>query len=226
MGENQRPVHPTDQWNAAARNQRCYLYPEPPMPLTKDGTSAKEIQIRIASATAAMTRLNVIWKSNLNFSTKFRLYNSLVVSILLYGCQTWTLLAESERRIQAFETKCLRKLLRILYTDRKTNDYVRETVGDLVGPYEPLLSTVKRRKLAWFGHVTRHDSISKVILQGTVEGGRRRGRQRRNWSDNVKDWTGLDMPDLLATAANRSEWRTMSASTVMSPRRLQSHGTE
>ncbi|PIK33493.1 endonuclease-reverse transcriptase [Apostichopus japonicus] len=181
--------------------------------LTKDGTSAKEIQIRIASATAAMTRLNVIWKSNINFSTKFRLYTSLVVSILLYGCEAWTLLAESERQIQAFETKCLRKLLRI----RKTNGYVRETVGDLVGPYVPLLSTVKRRKLAWFGHVTRHDSMSEVILQGTVEGGRRRGRQRRNWSDNVKDWIGLDMQDLLTTAANRSAWRTMSAATVMSP---------
>ncbi|PIK48870.1 putative melanophilin [Apostichopus japonicus] len=78
--------------------------------LTKNGTSAKEI--RITSATAAMTRLNVIWKSNLNLSTKFRLYKSLVVSILLYGCETWTLLAESERRIQTFETRCLSKLLR------------------------------------------------------------------------------------------------------------------
>ncbi|PIK45030.1 hypothetical protein BSL78_18122 [Apostichopus japonicus] len=192
--------------------------------LTKDGTSAKEIQIRIASPTAAMTRLNVIWKSNINFSTKLRLYQSLVISILLYDCERWTLLAESERRIQAFETKCLRKLLRILYTDRKTNDYVRHTVGDLMGLYEPLLSTVNCRKLAWFGHVTRHDSLSKVILQATVEGCRRRGRQRRNWPDNVKDWTGLDMPDLLATASNRSAWRTMSAATVMSPRRLHSHG--
>ncbi|PIK48881.1 hypothetical protein BSL78_14247 [Apostichopus japonicus] len=183
--------------------------------LTKDGTSAKEIQIRIASATAAMTRLNVIWKSNLNFSP-----NSGSTSHLSFPSYS------TVARHGFFWLKARGESIRILYTDRKTNDYVRETVGDLVGPYEPLLSTVKRRKQAWFGHVTRHDSLSKVILQRPPQCGRRRGCQRRNWSDNVKVWTGLDMPDLLATAANRSEWRIMSASTVLSPRRLHSHGTE
>ena len=70
-----------------------------------------------------------------------------------------------KKSIQAFETKCTRKRLRISYLEHKINF--------LVGPQEPLLSTVKRRKLAWFGDVTRHDSLSKTILQGTLQGGPR-----------------------------------------------------
>ena len=104
-------------------------------------------------------------------ASKFKLYKFLVNSILFYGCETWTLLANSEKRIQAFETKCLRKLLRISYLDRKTNDWVRNKINSLMGPREPLLATVKRWKLAWFRHVTRHDSLSKTISQGTLEGG-------------------------------------------------------
>ncbi|GFR94579.1 endonuclease-reverse transcriptase [Elysia marginata] len=79
-------------------------------------------------------------------------------------------------------------------TDHVTNESVRELVVAYVGPPEPLLATVKRRKLAWFGHVTRHDSLSKTILQGTVEGKRRRGRQKMAWCDNIKEWTGMAMP--------------------------------
>ena len=153
-----------------------------------------------------MARLTKIWKSNISFSTKYKLFKSLVLSILLYGCETWTLLADTEKRIKAFETKCLRKLLRISYREHKTNDYVRSKVMSYVGPQEPLLSTVKRRKLAWFGHVNRHDSLCKTIMQGTVEGCRKRGRQKKNWSDNVKEWTNMAMPELLKTAANRTMW--------------------
>ena len=190
--------------------------------LSKDGTCTAEVRIRIAIATAAMARLARVWKSNIGFPTKFKLFRSLVISILLYGCETWTLLAETERRIQAFEMKCLRRLLRISYLEHKTNDYVRSLVSSYVGPQEPLLTTVKRRKLAWFGHVTRHDTLSKTILQGTVEGGRRRGRQRKSWTDNVKEWTDLSIPALLTTAANRTAWRKLSVSSaLMSPRRLQ-----
>ncbi|XP_076456851.1 uncharacterized protein LOC143291108 [Babylonia areolata] len=158
-----------------------------------------------------MARLNRVWKSNIRFHTKFLLYKSLVVSILLYGCETWTLMAETERRIQAFKTKCLRRLLHISYKKHKTNDYVRNLVSNLVGPQEPLLATVKQWKMAWFGHVIRHNTLSKTILQGTVEGGRRRGRQRKSWSDNVKEWTKMTMPDLLTTAANRAAWRAMTS---------------
>ena len=109
---------------------------------------------------AAMARLSRIWTCNtISFASKFKLYRSLVTSIL-YGCKTWTLLADSEKSIQAFETKCLGKLLRISYLEQKTNDWVRNKINFLVGSQEPLLVTVKRRKFAWFRHVRRHDSLS------------------------------------------------------------------
>ena len=142
------------------------------------------------------------------------------MGLLLYGCEAWTLLAETEKRIQAFEMKCLRRLLRISYMDHKTNDYVRAMVYIKVGPQEPLLATIKRRKLSWFGHITRHDSLCKTIMQGTVEGGRRRGRQRKSWSDNVKDWTEMDTPELLVQSTDREAWKRMATSSALrTPRR-------
>jgi hypothetical protein len=127
-----------------------------------------------------------------------------------------------EKRLQAFETKCLRRLLKFSYLDRKTNDFVRSEVYSLVGYQEPLLATIKRRKLAWFGHVTRHDTLSKTIMQGTLEGGRKRGRQKKNRQDNVKEWTDLTIPDLLQTTSDRPLWRRITASSALrSPRRLQ-----
>ena len=122
--------------------------------LTKDGTCITEICIWIAKATAAKARLTRVWKSNISFQTKFKLYKSLVISILLYGCETWKLLTETKRRIQAFENKCLRKLLHISYWEHKTNEYVQNKAKSLVGQQEPLVSTVKWQKLTWFGHVT------------------------------------------------------------------------
>ena len=145
---------------------------------------------------------------------------SLVTAILLYSCETWTLLAGSEKRIKDFETKCLTKLLRVSYLEHKTNDWARRKINSLVGPQEPLLAAVKRRKLAWFGHVTRHNSLSKTILQGTLEGGRRRGRQRKCWMINIKKWTSLPMPELLRKASCRKDWERISAeSSLVSPRR-------
>ena len=109
-------------------------------------------------------------------------------------------------RIQAFETKCQRKLLWILLPRARNHDWVRSKINLIVDPQEPVLAIVKRRKLAWLGHVTRHDSFSKTILQGPLEGGRRRGRQRKCWLDKIKGWTSLPMPELLTRAFRRKDW--------------------
>ena len=74
-----------------------------------------------------------------------------------------------KKRILAFEIKCLRKPFRISYLEHKANDWVRNKSNFLVGPQEPPQATVKKRKLAWFGHVTRLDSLSRIILQGILE---------------------------------------------------------
>ena len=88
--------------------------------LCKDGTCSAEVCIRV---TSAMARLNRIWQCNTtSFTCKFKLHKSLATSTLLYSCETWILLTDSEKRNQAFETNCQRKLLRISYLDHKTNN--------------------------------------------------------------------------------------------------------
>ncbi|KAI8487879.1 hypothetical protein Bbelb_343270 [Branchiostoma belcheri] len=104
--------------------------------ITKDGSSQEEVRRRLGVATSAFSRLSRLWKTNnISFSVKHKLYKALVVTILLYGCETWTLLAQTERKIQSFETKCLRRLLQISYKEHKTNKYVRDLVQSLVVPW-------------------------------------------------------------------------------------------
>ena len=92
-------------------------------------------------------------------------------------------------------------------------------IGNAIGPYEDLLTTVKRRKLKWYGHVTRSSGLAKTILQGTVQGGRRRGRQRKRWEDNIKEWTGLPWNIALRKAENREEWRKLVVKSTVVPQR-------
>ena len=87
--------------------------------------------------------------------------------------------------------RCYRNLLSISYKDRVTNEEVRARIQQAIGPHEDLLTTVKRRKLQWYGHVSRSSGLAKTILKGTVKGGRlRQGRQRKRWEDNFREWTG------------------------------------
>ena len=119
---------------------------------------------------------------------------------------------------ESFKMKCLRELLRTSYSEHKTNDWVRSKINSLVGPQEHLLATVKRWKLAWSGHVTRHNSLSRTILQGTLEGWWHCGQQRQCWLDNIKEWTSLPMPELFARASCGKDWKRISAkSSFMSP---------
>ena len=115
----------------------------------------------------------------------------LVTAIFLYACESWTLTAELQRRIHAMEMRCFRKILRISCKDRVTNEKVRAKIQQATGPYEDLLTIAKRRKLQWYGHFSCSSGLAKIILQGTMKGGRRQGRQKKRWEDNIKEWTGL-----------------------------------
>ena len=105
--------------------------------------------------------------------------HSLVISVLLYACETWTVTADILNKLQATEMRCFRKLLGISNRDRITNDTVTERIRQAIGPYDDTLTTVKKRKLKWFGHVSRSSGLAKTILQGTVQGGRKRGRSTK-----------------------------------------------
>jgi len=188
--------------------------------IVSDEGSKPEILARIAQTTTALTKLNAIWKDkNIALGSKIRLMRSLVISIFLYACESWTLTADTERRIQAMEMRCYRRLLGISYKDHITNEEVRSRIRQADGPYEDLLTTVKRRKLQWYGHVSRSAGLAKVFLQGTVQGSRRRGRQKKRWEDNITEWTGLKMSDTLRRADDRWEWRKLVARSSVAPLR-------
>ena len=101
----------------------------------------------------------------------------LVISIFLYGCKSLSLTVELEKRTQAFEMGCYRRLLNISYKDHVSNEEVRRKIQAAIGEYDELLTLVKKRKLRLLGHVSRSSGLAKTILQGTVKGKRKRDRQ-------------------------------------------------
>ena len=113
------------------------------------------------------------------------LMRPLVTSIFLYACESWTLTAELQRRIQAMEMRCNHKILHISYKDHVINEEVRAKIQQAIGPHKDVLKIVIRRKLQWYGHVSRSSSPAKTIFQGTVKGERRQGRQRKRWDHNI-----------------------------------------
>ena len=142
-----------------------------------DQGSKPEVLSRIAQTTAALARLKTIWSDkHISLSSKIRLMRSLVISVLLYACETWTLTADILKKLQATEIRCFRKVLDISYRDHTTNDAVIDRIRQAIGPYNDILTTVNKRKLKWFEHVSRSSGLAKTILQGTLQGGRRRGR--------------------------------------------------
>ena len=89
-----------------------------------------------------------------------------------------------------------------------------------IGHYDDLLGTVKKRKLEWYGHVTRSKGLAKTILQGTTRGGRKRGRQRKRWDDNIREWTGMKLYTMRG-AERREEWRRLVHMSTVAPQRSQ-----
>ena len=103
--------------------------------------------------------------------------------------------------------RCYRKVLRISYKDHVTNEEVRAKTQRAIGPHEDLLTIVKRHKLQWYGHVSHSSGLAKTILQGTVKGGRRQGRQKKRWEDHIKEWTGVEFAKSQRAVENREKWR-------------------
>ena len=142
---------------------------------------------------------------------------SLVISIFLYACESWTLTAELQRRIQAMEIRCYRKILHISYKDHVTNEEVYAKIQQATGPHKDLLTIVKRRKLQWYGHVARSSGLAKTILQGTVKGGRSQGRQMKRWEDNIREWIDLEFAKSQRAVENREKWRKLGVKSSVVP---------
>ena len=118
-----------------------------------------------------------------------------------------------------FEMRCYRRLLNISYKDHVTYDEVGRKIQAAIGEYDELLTLIKKRKLRWFCHVSRSSGLAKTVLQGTVKGKRKRGRQKKRWEDNIKEWTGMDFASSARAAENRSSWKGIVANSSVVPRR-------
>ena len=95
---------------------------------------------------------------------------------------------------------------------------VRAKIQQAIGPNEDLLTIVKRRKLQWYGHVSRSSGLAKTILQGTVRGGRRQGGQRKRWED-IREWTGLEFAKSQGAVENKTNWRKLVVKSSVVPQR-------
>ncbi|GFN98174.1 endonuclease-reverse transcriptase [Plakobranchus ocellatus] len=191
--------------------------------IISDEGSKPEILSRIVQTTAAMTKLKPIWNNkNIAISSKIRLLRCLVMLIFLYACESWTLNADIERTIRAREMRCNRRLLGISYKDHITNEEVSRRIENAIGLHVDLLTIVRQRKLKWYGHTTRSSGLAKTIMQRTVNGGRRRGRQKKRWEDNIREWTGLELRNTLRKAEDREEWKAVVRRPSAAARRIPS----
>ena len=177
--------------------------------LNEDVTSEHEIKKRLAIATNQLAKLNRLWNLNgISTAIKINLLKSLVTLIALYGCESWTYNKCLEKRIYAFELRCFRRVLGITWKQKITNVEVEQRIRLLIGNYEPLLVTARRRKLQWFGHITRQNgTLAHDIMHGAVEGSRGRGRPRNTWLSDIVNWTGKSVVSCMRVARDRGRWR-------------------
>ena len=111
------------------------------------------------------------------------------------------------------------KILRISYKDHVTDEEVPAKIQEAIGPNKDLLTIVKICNLQWYGHVSCSSGVAKTILQGTVKGGRRKGRQKKRWENNIKAWTGLEFAKSERAMESREKWRKLLVKSPMVPHR-------
>ena len=145
--------------------------------INSQGSMDHEISCRIGKASAAFNQLNKIWTSKkFSLQTKLRFYNSNLLSTLLYGCKTWYLKSSQEKKLDAFDSRCLRiKILGIKWSDFVRNEEVRDR-----SQQTPVSNTICGRRMNWLGHVSRLPPLrlANQVLWWNPPGGRRRGRPK------------------------------------------------
>ena len=136
-----------------------------------------------------MTNLESILKSrDITLPTKVRLVKDMVFPVVLYGCESWTIKKAEHQRIDAFELWCWRRLLRVPWTSRRSNQSIQKDIS----PECSLEGLMLKLKLQYFGHLMqRADLFEKILMLGKIEGSRRRGRQRMRWLDGITN--SMDM---------------------------------
>ena len=157
--------------------------------ITADGDCSHEIKRCLLLGRKVMTNLDSILKSrDITLSTKVRLVKTMVYLVVMYGCESWTIKKTEHGRIDAFELWCWKRLLRVPWTARRSNQSILKEIS----PGCSLEGLMLKLKLQYFGHLMRRvDSLEKTLMLGKIEVRRRRGRQRMRWLDGITD--SMDM---------------------------------
>ena len=173
--------------------------------ITSDGRSDTAIRQRIEIVRQTFLNMSdVLTARNIEIETRKRLARCYVLSTLLYASETWTLNADTCKKINSFEMWMYRKMLKISYTSHTTNEEVLKRIHEKGLSLE---KNIKMRKTQYFGHLIRKDKMQKSLLEGRVCAKRPRGRPRKSWMKNIMEWTKLNFEQCIRGAEDRDYWR-------------------